>query len=583
MNIFQYIKKTIVFGMALFCLTLAFQSPSYAADLKGSWQLESLGGVPVLENTKITAEFDNDRHGSISGTGGCNQYFGTNFTADSGKITTTPGGATLRRCPGPVDKQESRYFQALDSATSYNVSDKNLLLTDRSYNQSLKYVKDTGSSYPEGLKGSWHLESSGGVPVLENTEITAEFDNDRHGSISSSGLYQQLPQPASRGITTFYATPEEQKKGVEFYRGLKYDISIPNTDLSDDLPQRVEDFEAFFKEILANGRRQNGTNGSFTEGAFDFRASNSETFVANTNFEVIAPRDNRIYSVVAGKPDSKNLCPLKIGTTEVDFFLNAEDATTRAGQLDKKDFLVYVSPDDALTIKAFSKLFYDELGNKKTNPECFLVSGATQKVQTDFRKIYHLLPPSLQQDARQKPFRYSPSRDSFIYLVNARKTIQGGNPVIERTKVDDQKNDFYLVDTNNPINLDGSLTEWSIWANKNLPVQLIIYRREPDMAIYGNKAPWSVVGKSDVQIPKKDGFNEFKLPTSIQVLKGDYVGLYHPEKGSVRFTLDGENPVEGNFSGSVILTSSDAGSQSGENAVTKFASSSDRTYSVSVR
>jgi len=35
MNIFKYIKRAIVWGMALFCFTLSFQSPSYAANLTG--------------------------------------------------------------------------------------------------------------------------------------------------------------------------------------------------------------------------------------------------------------------------------------------------------------------------------------------------------------------------------------------------------------------------------------------------------------------------------------------------------------------------------------------------------------------
>jgi heat shock protein HslJ len=44
-------------------------------------------------------------------------------------------------CGEPKMGQESRYFKALDSATSYKVSDENLQLTYGSNNQSLKYVK----------------------------------------------------------------------------------------------------------------------------------------------------------------------------------------------------------------------------------------------------------------------------------------------------------------------------------------------------------------------------------------------------------------------------------------------------------
>lgn len=153
MNISKYIKKAIVFGMALFCLTLAFQSPSYAADLKGNWKLESLGGVPVLPSTQITAKFEDGYHGSISGSAGCNRYMSA-FTANpyeaivpltarnSGRITTIKQiASTLMLCnPETIMQQESSYFEALKSATSYQVSDQNLELTSDS-DKSLKYIK----------------------------------------------------------------------------------------------------------------------------------------------------------------------------------------------------------------------------------------------------------------------------------------------------------------------------------------------------------------------------------------------------------------------------------------------------------
>jgi hypothetical protein len=239
----------------------------------------------------------------------------------------------------------------------------------------------------------------------------------------SPAFAQQLPQPASRGITTFYLTPEQQAQGVLTYQQLKYDVSIPNPDLSNILPDDVKDFPAVYKPILEEGRRKNGTNGSFTEGWFDFQAATAVTPGTNTLFTVNAPSNGRIYSVVAGLPADQ--CPLKINTTEVDFFDNVKDAETRAAQLDSKGFFVYVSPNDDLTIKAFSKLFYDQVtGKKKTNPACFLVSGATEQVTNDFRQIFPLLPRQLQQPARQAPFQYFPRTGNLIYLVNARKTLK---------------------------------------------------------------------------------------------------------------------------------------------------------------
>lgn len=382
----------------------------------------------------------------------------------------------------------------------------------------------------------------------------------------SPALAQQLPQPASRGITTFYITPEQQAQGVQIYQQLKYDVAIPNPDLSNRLPENLKDFPAAYKPILEEGRRKNGTNGSFTEGWFDFQAATSVIPGTNTLFTVNAPRDGRIYSVVAGLPTAQ--CPLKINNTEVDFFDNVKDAEARAVELDGKGFLVYVSPNDDLTIKAFSQLFYDQdTGKKKTNPQCFLVSGATEKATTDFRQIFTLLPPALQQPARQAPFEYFPRVGSFIYLVNARKTLtaQAGNPVIDRTYADGENN-FYLVDTNNSVNVNGNLTSWQIWAKNTLPVQLVMYRR--------NGTSWSVVGKSDIKTPVV-GANSFTLPEPIQVKAGDFVGLYHPKQGSVAYTLNGPDSFP-NLSGKVLFT------YAGANA-TELTRSSDRVYSVSVK
>lgn len=242
-------------------------------------------------------------------------------------------------------------------------------------------------------------------------------------SAMTPALAQGVPQPPSRGITTFYATPEQQAQGVQVYGDiLKYDIAIPNPDLSAKLPENLSDFPAAYKVVLEMGRKKNGVNGSFTEGWFDFQFSTPVVPKTNQLFTVNAPFDGRLYSVVAGLPASQ--CPLKIQSTAIAFFDKIEDAQKKAKDLDEKGYLVYVSPEDDLTIKAFSQLFYDQAtGKKKTNKDCFLVSGATEKVTIDFQKIFPLMPPNLQQPARNGAFEYGPLTGNFIYLVNARKSL----------------------------------------------------------------------------------------------------------------------------------------------------------------
>jgi len=407
----------------------------------------------------------------------------------------------------------------------------------------------------------------------------------------SPALAQQLPEPASRGTTTFYFTPEQQKQGVQVFKQLGYDVAIPNPDLSAMLPENLSDFPAVYQQVLVDSRKKNGTNGSFTEGWFDFQLATAGTPGTNKLFTITAPLNGRLYSVVAGLPSSQ--CPLKIQSTVVAFFDDEAKAAEEAGELDKVGYLVYVSPVDQLTIKAFSQLFYDQTtGKKKTNPDCFLVSGATENVKVDFREIFYLLPPSLQQPAKQQPFEYDPKVGNFIYLVNARKTLtaQGGNEIIDRPDVDKATN-IYTVDTNNSINVDGNLTSWQIWAKNTLPVQLIIYRVDTSKPCPRSRKFWclSVVGKSEVKTPVV-GKNSFALPTPIKVKKGDFVGLYNPQAGSVAFTLNGlSNLGQNNFTGTALQTidaqTIDAQTidACGVDCVTNFAFSSNRVYSVFVK
>ena len=234
---------------------------------------------------------------------------------------------------------------------------------------------------------------------------------------------QQAIQPPSRGITTFYITPEQQAEGVNVYRNLlKYDVAIPNIDLSAMLPENLTDFPAAYKKVLEMGRQKNGVNGSFTEGWFDFQGASAVVPGTNRLFTIDAPNQSRIYSVVAGLPSSQ--CPVKIAKTAIAFFDNVKEAESKASELDAKGYLVYVSPVDDLTIKAFSQIFYDQTtGKKQTNSNCFLVSGATEDVKTDFTEIFYLLPPALQQPARQQPFEFNPRFGDSIFLVNARKDL----------------------------------------------------------------------------------------------------------------------------------------------------------------
>lgn len=98
---------------------------------------------------------------------------------------------------------------------------------------------------------------------------------------------------------------------------------------------------------------------------------------------------------------------------------------------------------------------------------------------------------------------------------------------------------------------------------------MIIYRKDA--------GSWSVVSKSDLKSPVV-GLNQFSLSTPITVKKGDYVGIYYPQSGSVSFNRKTaqESWDLGNLTGTVLFTAS------GANA-TAFSGSSNRIYSIKVK
>ncbi|QYX31207.1 lamin tail domain-containing protein [Sphaerospermopsis torques-reginae] len=146
--------------------------------------------------------------------------------------------------------------------------------------------------------------------------------------------------------------------------------------------------------------------------------------------------------------------------------------------------------------------------------------------------------------------------------------LTGGNELKSRGVCDTRTN-FYLVDTNNPININGDINGWEIWADTIAPLQLIIYRKDG--------SSWSVVGKSDTKTPVV-GLNQFSLSTPMTVKQGDFVGIYYPGGGSVSFnrTTDKEAWDLGNLTGKVLFTTTGAGA-------TAFSGSSNRVYSIRVK
>lgn len=98
------------------------------ADLAGhEWRLVELGhGHDLPPGTSITIEFDADR---VSGSTGCNSYFGTVTSTRPGELSMGATGSTRKACPEPAMEVEQRYLQALAGASRYGFLAGRLVLT----------------------------------------------------------------------------------------------------------------------------------------------------------------------------------------------------------------------------------------------------------------------------------------------------------------------------------------------------------------------------------------------------------------------------------------------------------------------
>jgi heat shock protein HslJ len=100
-------------------------SPSAPASLAGSaWRAVSVDGTSPVDGSEPTLTFAETE---ISGTTGCNQYFG-GYTYAEGTISFTQVGMTMMACEGPISDVEATYTAALNGATTATIDDGGQLL-----------------------------------------------------------------------------------------------------------------------------------------------------------------------------------------------------------------------------------------------------------------------------------------------------------------------------------------------------------------------------------------------------------------------------------------------------------------------
>lgn len=114
-------------GSAIRRTLVAILSKTAAATLVGpTWRLATLEGRDVVAGTHVTAVFDGENR--VSGSGGCNRYFG-GATATGEQLAVGRLGSTMMYCgPEAVMAQEGAYYGALEKAKAYRIVDGELRL-----------------------------------------------------------------------------------------------------------------------------------------------------------------------------------------------------------------------------------------------------------------------------------------------------------------------------------------------------------------------------------------------------------------------------------------------------------------------
>jgi heat shock protein HslJ len=118
----------ILLMLALAVLLAGCGESGAAASLDDTrWVLRSLNGGSPLAGTEVTVAFED---GEVSGSAGCNSYFGSYRVEGEDKLTLTDLANTEMACfePQGIMEQEVEYLSVLRAATGFRLSDGELQL-----------------------------------------------------------------------------------------------------------------------------------------------------------------------------------------------------------------------------------------------------------------------------------------------------------------------------------------------------------------------------------------------------------------------------------------------------------------------
>jgi len=164
-------------------LSLAADGPQVGLETS-DWRLDryldaSGQMTTVLPDTTVTASF---MGGKLSGSAGCNRYFGNYNTGTENQLgISTHIGATMMACAPPVSKQERQYLDRLPVVVAFQLEGGSLRLLDKEHQVVLEYSAVT----PLTLEDThWQAaginNGKGGVVSSANTQLaTARFQDGK--------------------------------------------------------------------------------------------------------------------------------------------------------------------------------------------------------------------------------------------------------------------------------------------------------------------------------------------------------------------------------------------------------------------
>lgn len=154
-----------------------------------AWQLERFiepngKTTSVIDAAVIDASF---AKGQLSGSGGCNRYFGEITALEDSKLTFGPVGATMMACADPINEQERRYFEWLAKVGGYRYDETARLLTllDLEGNPLLVFkTKDPSALEQSQWQATGINNGKGGVVSDKNTGLANAYfaDGTVHGN-----------------------------------------------------------------------------------------------------------------------------------------------------------------------------------------------------------------------------------------------------------------------------------------------------------------------------------------------------------------------------------------------------------------